>query len=253
MTDDDLNHTIDQLQDLNLWVRDLPRSWSDLPPKASRMGDGIHVRISHTAMPGGMERAVDTWEQNGALGIHTQVGVQQALGPIADEIRATRAALIGTDPPQRTIPYLIARLNWAWDHMPLNWQHDTTADINIVWRRVKHLTRPDRETEGTCPHCGRRLQWVMGSEGRVEMPLCPSGHKVDARGGLQRAQRRRLAIADADDKETVVTLQEARKIWPNLNASTIRSLVHRGQLERVGERPSRYRLADINQAMRKGA
>ena len=230
-----------ELGNIAKWAPKLPASWSDMPVRASRIGDGVHVRMSHAPLPGGMERAVDTWDLNGPLGIHTQVGIRQALGPWQDELRGMGGpAMLGSP-----VAYLVAHLDWARAHMPAVQWDMMGADIRAVWERVQHLVCPDKERSGTCPECGARIEWVMGSEGRVNIPLCPNRCKVDMRAGLVHAQRHRLAHADDAPDDAVVTLDEARRIWPKLNANTIRSYIHRHQLERVGEKPPRYRVRDL--------
>jgi hypothetical protein len=230
-----------QLHELAEWVPDLPRSWSDLPVRASRTGDGIHVRLSHTPMPGGMERAIDTWDQNGPLGIHTQIGVRQALGPWADEIRGMREALLDAHDPHDIEPwaYLHQHLDWASQHMASDQWTFMTADISGVHQRVQRLVHPDRLHEGTCPTCGARIEWILGDHGRINMPICPNHHRID---NLTGATLRRLRAADQADAPAWATAAELRSLYPDIRLRTVSEWVRRGHVRTQG---SRYCLNDV--------
>ena len=228
-----------ELEDIAQWAPKLPKSWSDLPIRASRMGDGVHTRISHQPMPGGMERAIDTWDLNGPFGIHTQIGVQQALGPWVDEIRTMREMLIGTDPYRESVVYLVTNLDWARTHMdPQQWAY-MAADVHAVWERVQHLVCPPVERDGTCPECGARIEWVMGSEGRVDMPICPVGHTIR---NLFAQQLRRIRNADEQDAPAYATMKEVQQLFPTLKGGTLRKWVFE---EKVRKEGSRYCVNDI--------
>ena len=228
-----------ELEDIAQWAPKLPKSWSDLPIRASRMGDGVHTRISHQPMPGGMERAIDTWDLNGPFGIHTQIGVQQALGPWVDEIRTMREMLIGTDPYRESVVYLVTNLDWARTHMdPQQWAY-MAADVHAVWERVQHLVCPPVERDGTCPECGARIEWVMGSEGRVNIPICPAGHTIR---NLFAEQLRRIRNADEQDAPAYATMKEVQQLFPTLKGGTLRKWVFE---EKVRKEGSRYCVNDI--------
>lgn len=233
-----------ELVSIAKWAPKLPASWSDMPMRASRMGDGVHVRMSHAPLPGGMERLIDDWQAHGVLGIHTQIGVQQALGPWADELRTMREMLIGADPRTGTITYLTDHLDWARTHMDhAQWQY-MSADIHGVWERVQHLVCPDVERAGTCPGCGSRIEWVIGSEGRVNMPICPNPKcKVDLRAGLIHAQRARIKHADpSNDAPAYADIKRIKLIWPNVKESRLRKWVQRGKIRKEGDQ---YCVTDI--------
>lgn len=230
-----------ELQELAKWAPLLPRSWSDLPVRASRTGDGIHVHLSHAPMPGGMERAIDTWDQNGALGIHTQIGVRQALGPWADEIRGMREALTGTHDPHDIEPwtYLHTHLDWAHQHTAVDQWAYMAADIHSAHDRVQHLVHPDRLHEGTCPTCGARIEWVLGDQGRINIPICPNHHHID---NLTGATLRRLRAADQADAPAYATLAEIQVLFPKLKAARLRKWVERSKVRKEG---TRYCINDI--------
>lgn len=242
-----MTSTIDDVQswlrELARWTPLLPATWSDTPMRASRTGDGIHVRLSHAQMPGGMERAIDTWDLNGKFGIHTQIGVQQALGPWADELRTLRDMLIGPDPHTGTIPYLLDHLDWAAQHMDHTQWELMCADIHGVHDRVQGIVWPDRERAGTCPGCGARLEWVMGDKGKINTPICPNRCRVDLRAGLPHAQRARIKRADPDhDAPAYATIEEVKTLFPEVKGGTLRKWVFEGKVRKEG---SRYCINDI--------
>ena len=233
-----------ELTDIARWAPLMPATWSDMPVRASRIGDGVHVRMSHTPMPGGLERAIDTWDLNGPLGIHTQVGVRQALGPIVDEIYPARELLDATSaPPTRNvldlISYLRDNMPWACEHMGNTWWQMKCADIHAVWERVQHLVCPPVERAGTCPECGARIEWVMGSEGRVNIPICPAGHTIR---NLFAQQLQRIRNADEQDAPAYATMKEVQQLFPTLKGGTLRKWVFE---EKVRKEGSRYCVNDI--------
>lgn len=229
------------LVNITKWAPKLPASWSDMPVRASHIGDGVHVRMSHAPLPGGMERAVDTWDLNGPLGIHTQIGVRQALGPWADELRG----MGGPYAPGSPVTYLQVHLDWARTHMPTVQWDMMAADIHGVWERVQHLVCPAVERDGTCPDCGARIEWVMGSEGRVNMPICPAGHTIR---NLFAQQLRRIRNADEQDAPAYATMKEVQQLFPTLKGGTLRKWVFE---EKVRKEGNRYCVNDIATRMAK--
>ena len=236
-----------ELGSIAKWAPKLPASWSDMPVRASRIGDGVHVRMSHAPLPGGMERAVDTWDLNGPLGIHTQIGVRQALGPWVDELRG----MGGPYAPGSPVTYLQAHLDWARTHMPTVQWDMMAADIRAVWERVQHLVCPAVEREGTCPGCGSRIEWIIGSEGKINMPICPNPKcKADLRAGLIHAQRARIKHADpSHDAPAYADIKRIRLIWPNVKESRLRKWVQRGKIRKEGDQ---YCVTDIAARLAEG-
>ena len=226
-----------ELVSIATWAPKLPASWSDMPVRASRIGDGVHVRMSHAPMPGGLERAIDTWDLNGALGIHTQVGVRQALGPWVDEMRG----MGGPRFPIGPVAYLVTNLDWARTHMDTQQWAYMAADVHAVWERVQHLVCPPVERAGTCPECGARIEWVMGSKGRVNMPICPAGHTIR---NLTAQQLQRIRNADQQDAPAYATITEIHTLWPSIKAGTLSAWVKRGHVRKEGDR---YCINDIAQ------
>lgn len=233
-----LNEARMELEDIARWAPLLPASWSSTPIRSARGADGTtHAHLSYAPLPGGMEHAIDTWDQNGAIGLHTQIGIRQALGPWADELRGLRDALVGTDPPLGPIHYLLAHLDWARDHMATAQWDFMCADIHGVHSRVQQLACPPVEHSGTCPNCGTRLEWVIGSKGKINTPICPNHDcKVDMRAGLIHAQRARLKRADPDtDAPAYAPVSEIRRIWPRVKESTLRKWAQRGKIRKRGD------------------
>ena len=236
-----------ELTDIARWAPLMPATWSDMPVRASRIGDGVHVRMSHAPMPGGLERAIDTWDLNGVLGIHTQVGVRQALGPWVDELRGMGGPTTSGSP----VTYLQAHLDWARTHMdPQQWAY-IVADVHAVWERVQHLVCPPVERAGTCPGCGSRIEWVIGSKGKINMPTCPNPKcKVDLRAGLIHAQRARIKHADpAHDAPAYADIKRIKLIWPNVKESRLRKWVQRGKIRKEGDQ---YCVTDIAARLAEG-
>ena len=230
-----VNDVRQELTDIARWAPLMPATWSDMPVRASRIGDGVHVRMSHAPLPGGMERAVDTWDLSGPLGIHTQIGVRQALGPWVDELRG----MGGPRFPIGPVVYLVTNLDWARTHMdPQQWAY-MAADVHAVWERVQHLVCPPVERDGTCPECGARIEWVMGSEGRVNIPICPAGHTIR---NLFAEQLRRIRNADEQDAPAYATMKEVQQLFPTLKGGTLRKWVFE---EKVRKEGSRYCVNDI--------
>lgn len=217
------------------WAPKLPASWTDMPVRASRIGDGVHVRMSHAPLPGGMERLIDDWQAHGVLGIHTQIGVRQALGPWVDELRG----MGGPYAPGSPVTYLQAHLDWVRTHMPTVQWDMMAADVHGVWERVQHLVCPPVERDGTCPECGARIEWVMGSEGRVNIPICPAGHTIR---NLLAQQLRRIRNADEQDAPAYATMKEVQQLFPTLKGGTLRKWVFE---EKVRKEGSCYCVNDI--------
>lgn len=241
-----------KLHELAEWVLDLPRSWSDLPVRASRTGDGIHVRLSHTPMPGGMERAIDTWDQNGPLGIHTQIGVRQALGPWADEIRGMREALLDAHDPYDIEPwtYLHQHLDWASQHMASDQWTFMTADIGGVHQRVQRLVAPEMETVGECPRPGchgivRAKTGDHGIHSRARCDTCKAEYSTDEDeyGRDVRDVGRALTVPQL----TTVTTAQIEKIWAReITADHVKKWVKRGKLRALQTTPATYQLRQVN-------
>lgn len=238
------------LKDLTTWVPRMPATWSDLPLRASRMGDGVHVRLSRTPMPGGMERAIDTWADNGVLGIHTQIGVQQALGPWADELRTMRDMLIGPDPHTGTIPYLLAHLDWAAQHMDHTQWEFMCADIRGVHDRVQGIVWPEKEVIGMCPdiQCHGVVRANTSKHGITDTATCdgcgkdfhtdPDQYAHDVRAVGQRLTVNPLAV---------VTVAQIERLWAGeINADIVKKWVKRGKLTPRNTTPATYPLAKVN-------
>ncbi len=225
-----------ELAELAEWAPMLPATPSDAARvRGAGMGSGgFGPKRSESPAPGNVDRWIDTWHDNGALGIHTQCGVHQALGDIVDEIRTARETLDGTDTfIAGDIPYLRVHLPWAFDHMGDTWASLKQADIHAVHQRVQHLAHPDRLHEGTCPTCGARIEWVLGDKGRVNIPICPNHHHID---NLTGATLRRLRAADQDDAPAWATWDEVHQLFPKLTSARLRKWVQRGHVQKEGTR-----------------
>ena len=239
-----------ELEDLAQWAPKLPKSWSDLPIRASRMGDGIHARVSAQPLPGGMERLIDDWQSHGVLGIHTQIGVQQALGPWADELRTMRDMLIGPDPHTGTIPYLLAHLDWAAQHMDHSQWEFMCTDIRGVHDRVQHLTCPEKEVIGMCPdiQCHGVVRANTGKHGIADTGTCdtckrefhtdPDKYAHDVRTIGQGMTVTPLAT---------VTVAQIQRIWAGeISADLVKKWVKLGKIEPLNTTPTSFPLAKIN-------
>lgn len=230
-----------ELVSIAKWAPLMPATPSDAARvRGAGMGSGgFGPKRSESPAPGNVDRWIDTWLDNGALGIHTQIGVWQALGHWADEIRGMRDALVGPDPHAGTIAYIADHIQWAADHMPADQWAFMTADIHSVHDRVQHLVHPDRLHEGTCPTCGARIEWVLGDHGRINMPICPNHHRID---NLTGATLRRLRAADQADAPAWATAAELRSLYPDIRLRTVSEWVRRGHVRTQG---SRYCLNDV--------
>jgi hypothetical protein len=231
-----------ELAELAEWTPLLPATPSDAARvRGAGMGSAnFGPKRSASPAPGNVDRYIDTWLDNGPLGIHTQCGVHQAFGHWVDEIREWRASTIG---PERLIPgdipYLLAHLDWAQDHMPHAQWDFLAADIAGVHGRVQHLVHPDRLHEGTCPTCGARIEWILGDHGKINLPICPNHHTID---NLDAATLRRLRAADQDDAPAYATMKEVQQLFPTLKGGTLRKWVFE---EKVRKEGSRYCVNDI--------
>ena len=235
-----------ELGSIAKWAPKLPASWSDMPVRASRIGDGVHVRMSHAPLPGGMERAVDTWDLNGPLGIHTQIGVRQALGPWVDELRG----MGGPYAPGSPVTYLQAHLDWARTHMdPQQWAY-MAADVHAVWERVQHLVCPTKEVITRCPDvkCNGVLRANTGKHGIVDTATCdgcgkefhtdPDQYAHDVRAVGQGLTVNPLAV---------VTVAQIERLWAGeINADIVKKWVKRGKLTPRNTTPATYPLAKVN-------
>jgi len=239
-----------ELEDLARWAPLMPATWSDMPVRASRIGDGVHVRMSHAPMPGGLERAIDTWDLNGKLGIHTQVGVRQALGPWVDEIRTMREMLIGTDPYRESVAYLVAHLDWARTHMPTVQWDMMAADVRAVWERVQQIVCPTKEVIAPCPDvkCNGVMRANTGKHGIVDTATCdgcgkefhtdPDQYAHDVRAVGQGLTVNPLAV---------VTVAQIERLWAGeINADTVKKWVKRGKVTPRDTTPATYPLAKVN-------
>lgn len=232
-----------ELQELAEWRPLLPATPSDAAKvRGAGMGSGgFGPKRSESPAPGNVDRYLDTWFDNGALGVHTQCGVHQALGHWVDEIREWRASTIGPETfIPGDIPYLLAHLDWAMEHMPGHAWDFMAADIHGVHQRVQHLVHPDRLHEGTCPTCGARIEWILGDQGRVNLPICPNHHHID---NLTSATLRRLRAADQDDAPAWATWDEVHQLFPKLTSARLRKWVQRGHVRKEGTRYSLNQVA----------
>jgi hypothetical protein len=230
-----------ELQELAQWVTLMPATPSDAARvRGAGMGTGgFGPKRSESPAPGNVDRWIDTWFDNGPLGIHTQCGVWQALGHWADEIRGMRDALVGPDPHAGTIAYIADHIQWAADHMPADQWAFMAADIHGVHDRVQHLVHPDRLHEGTCPTCGARIEWILGDHGKINIPICPNHHRID---NLTGATLRRLRAADETDAPAYATMAEVQVLFPKLKPGTLRKWVFEGKVKKEG---SRYQINQI--------
>lgn len=235
------------LKCIDKWGKRLPRTWSDVPLRASRTGDGIHVQISSQPLPGGMERVIDDWENHGALGIHSQLGIRDALSPWQDELRGMGApAMPGTGP----VDYLTATAQWAIDHMPTVQWDMMAADVHGVWERVQHLVCPTKEVITLCPDvmCNGILRANTGKHGIVDTATCdgcgkefhtdPDQYAHDVRAVGQGLTVNPLAV---------VTVAQIERLWAGeINADIVKKWVKRGKLTPRDTTPATYPLAKVN-------
>lgn len=221
-----------------------------MPVRASRIGDGVHVRMSHAPMPGGMERAIDTWADNGSLGIHTQIGVQQALGPWADELRTMRTMLIGPDPHTGTIPYLTTHLDWAAQHMdPAQWEH-MCADIHSVHDRVQGIVWPKKEVIGMCPDvkCRGIVRANTGKHGIADTGTCDTCKREFHTDPDQYAHDvRTIGQGMTVTPLATVTVAQIQRIWAGeISADLVKKWVKLGKIKPLDTTPMSFSLAKVN-------
>lgn len=231
-----------RLNEIIEWRKNIPETWAQNATirSAHPKGAASHQTRAHPPMPGGLEHAIDTWDTNGPAGIHTWQGVLQALSTWAFEIAGMRGELITVG----HVHYVRDRIDWAAERMTeAQWEY-MTSDIQRVHARVEQLAKPSRDYAGTCPKCGQTLEWVMTDKGKVDTPLCQRRCTLTRGMSIPAQQRETIRHSDSD---ALITVGEARKYWPTLNANTLRSYVARGKLARHGK--NLYRLGDINRLM----
>ena len=241
-----VNDVRQELTDIARWAPLMPATWSDMPVRASRIGDGVHVRMSHAPLPGGMERAVDTWDLSGPLGIHTQIGVRQALGPWVDELRG----MGGPRFPIGPVVYLVTNLDWARTHMdPQQWAY-MAADVHGVHDRVQSLVCPDREVIGECPDtlCHGIVRANTGRHGVAPTGTCDTCKREfhtdpDQYARDVRAIGQGLTVTPL----ATVTTAQIQRIWAGeISADLVKKWVKLGKVKPLDTTPMSFPLAKIN-------
>ncbi|MFE5309720.1 hypothetical protein [Isoptericola sp. NPDC056605] len=162
----------------------------------------------------------------------------------------TRTEIVGDDP----LGYLLDRTLWAMQNQTdSGWElyHADALQVRATVRRLLGIA-PEREPV-PCVHCGGRIirDWTHGGLDDVrKCTRCRMEWPTEAR--LHHTNMLVHQQLPDTHPDALVTTEQARRIYPTLNAATLRSWIHRGHLTPAGHDvrgADLYRLGDITDRM----
>lgn len=131
-----------------------------------------------------------------------------------------------------------------WDEDDQTAWTDFTNELRTMWHKIASATGNKPKNHGLCPQCKTgNLHSQPGKTGYEDQATCTKCHHTINYQQEDPAISIRAAMRQYDGEDIYLPLKDIRAIWPDINASTIRSWTRRGQ---VATNQHGYRLADIN-------
>lgn len=208
--------------------------------------DRVTTSDDAARLPFGLDQITDDPEDTRITAIKHPDDAVKILHDWAEVWAGERGETTGTDP----LGYLLDHTLWALQNQRASgWAdyHSDARQVRAVIRRLLGIA-PEKEPV-PCVHCGGRIIRDWTPDGLDDLRRCTRCHMEWANYG--RLHHTNMLVhhqlptthPDAD-----VTTEQARRIYPHLNAATIRSWIHRGHLTPTGRNvrgEPTYRLGDI--------
>ena len=241
---------ITDIRDLLAATPDTTRALLGL--RAIRYDRSSPAAADDSRLPFGLDLLYDAIDVPGPAGVRTRAG---ALGLL--EAWAQDWAERGGDHGgvEHTLDYLESHTLWAAQNHPA-WA-DYLAEARATRALVRRLTgmEPEREP-APCVHCGGVIVHAWTPGGYDDTARCTRCHRTwPTRQALAFVNRYHIRALPNHAPDTLVTRDEARLVFPDLPAATLRLWIHRGlPVHGRDERGQAwYRVGDIAERIRTGA
>jgi len=197
-------------------------------------------------LPFGLDQIIEDPEDTRIAAVKHPDDAVAYLRDWAETWATARDETTGDDP----LGYLLDRTLWAMQNPADSAWADYRGEALQVRATVRRLLgiAPEREPV-PCVHCGGRIIRDWTTDGLDDVRKCtrcrmewPSEARLHHTNMLVHQQ-----LPDTHP-DALVTTEQARRIYPRLNAATLRSWIHRGHLPPAGtdvRGADLYRLGDI--------
>lgn len=190
--------------------------------------DRVTTSDDAARLPFGLDQVVDDPED-------TRIAAVKHPGDAVAFLEAWATAWAGTlgdQSPLNPLPYLAERTLWAVQNKADSGWEQYLEEARQVRATVRRLLGIAPVAEPVpCVHCGGRVvrEWTKdGIDDLRRCQRCRTEWPTEAR--LLHTNALVLHELPATHADALVTGQQARRIYPKLNAATLRSWVHRGHV-----------------------